>query len=106
MLNVLKFRKLFFLSPMHQQSLMLLHPMVKEKMHLQENTLFSSFCILLYLQQILFNINKAICMRLDGMENFLTTLGSRMRDLEVKLDQFIQTSKQQSQISQSNMKKG
>ena len=25
---------------MHQQSLMLLHPMVKEKMHLQENTLF------------------------------------------------------------------
>ena len=26
--------------PLHQQSLMLLHPMVKEKMHLQENTLF------------------------------------------------------------------
>ena len=26
--------------PMHQQSLMLLHYMVKEKMHLQENTLF------------------------------------------------------------------
>ena len=26
--------------PMHQQSLMLLQPMVKEKMHLQENTLF------------------------------------------------------------------
>ena len=26
--------------PMHQQGLMLLHPMVKEKMHLQENTLF------------------------------------------------------------------
>ena len=26
--------------PMHQQSLMLLHPKVKEKMHLQENTLF------------------------------------------------------------------
>ena len=25
---------------MHQQSLILLHPMVKEKMHLQENTLF------------------------------------------------------------------
>ena len=25
---------------MHQQSLMLLHPMVKEKMHLQKNTLF------------------------------------------------------------------
>ena len=25
---------------MHQKSLMLLHPMVKEKMHLQENTLF------------------------------------------------------------------
>ena len=25
---------------MHQQSLMLLHPIVKEKMHLQENTLF------------------------------------------------------------------
>ena len=28
------------MCPMHQQSLMLLHPMVKEKMHLQENTLF------------------------------------------------------------------
>ena len=26
--------------PMHQQSLMLLHPTVKEKIHLQENTLF------------------------------------------------------------------
>ena len=26
--------------PMHQQSLILLHPTVKEKMHLQENTLF------------------------------------------------------------------
>ena len=25
-----------FMGPMHQQSLMLLHPMVKEKMHLQE----------------------------------------------------------------------
>ena len=25
---------------MHQQSLILLHPIVKEKMHLQENTLF------------------------------------------------------------------
>ena len=25
---------------MHQQSLMLLHPIDKEKMHLQENTLF------------------------------------------------------------------
>ena len=29
-----------FMWPMHQQSLMLLHPMVKEKMHLQEKTLF------------------------------------------------------------------
>ena len=28
-----------FIRPMHQQSLMLLHPMVEEKMHLQENTL-------------------------------------------------------------------
>ena len=27
---------------MHQQSLILLHPTVKEKMHLQENTLFDS----------------------------------------------------------------
>ena len=31
---------LVFMWPMHHQSLMLLHPMVKEKMHLQENTLF------------------------------------------------------------------
>ena len=29
-----------FMWPMHHQSLILLHPMVKEKMHLQENTLF------------------------------------------------------------------
>ena len=28
------------MCPMHQQSLMVLHPMVKEEMHLQENTLF------------------------------------------------------------------
>ena len=30
---------LYIMWPMHQQSLMLLHPMVKEKMHLQENIL-------------------------------------------------------------------
>ena len=29
-----------FMLPMHQRSLMLLHPMLKEKMNLQENTLF------------------------------------------------------------------
>ena len=29
-----------FMWPMHQQRLMLLHPMIKETMHLQENTLF------------------------------------------------------------------
>ena len=29
---------LHIMCPMHQQSFMLLHPMVKEKMHLQENT--------------------------------------------------------------------
>ena len=28
------------MGPMHQQSLIWLHPTVKEKMHLQENTLF------------------------------------------------------------------
>ena len=28
------------MGPMHYQSLILLHPTVKEKMHLQENTLF------------------------------------------------------------------
>ena len=28
--------------PMHQQSLILLHPKVKEKMHLKENTLFDN----------------------------------------------------------------
>ena len=26
--------------PMHQQNLVMLHPMVEEKMHLKENTLF------------------------------------------------------------------
>ena len=30
----------YIMWPMHQQSLILLHPMVKEKMHLQENILF------------------------------------------------------------------
>lgn len=58
------------------------------------------------IKQILFNINKAICMRLDGMENYLTSLGARTRDIELKLDQLIQATKQQSQLNQSNMKKG
>ena len=31
---------LHIMCPMHQQSFILLHPMVKEKMHLQEKTLF------------------------------------------------------------------
>ena len=40
------------------------------------------------------------------MESYLTSLGAKTRDIESKVDQLIQATKQQSQINQSNMKKG
>lgn len=45
-------------------------------------------------KQILFNINKAICMRLDFIENYLTTLNSRTQEIENKVDQLLTHAKQ------------
>ena len=42
------------------------------------------------LQQILFNINKAICLRLDAMENKLESVILRTKYLEDKFDQLLQ----------------
>jgi len=41
------------------------------------------------LKQILFSINKAICMRLDSMENKLDMLNERTKGLEDKVDQLV-----------------
>lgn len=59
-------------------------------------------------KQILFDINKAICMRLDSIENCLTSLGTRTKEIEEKLDKCITFSKQNAQASeqQGSMKKG
>ncbi|KAH9507749.1 hypothetical protein Btru_053631 [Bulinus truncatus] len=40
-------------------------------------------------KQILFNINKAICMRLDAMDTKIDILSTRTRSLEDKMDQII-----------------
>ena len=41
-----------FMCPMHQQSLMLLHPMVEKKMHLQENTIFDLDLVVKVIQNV------------------------------------------------------
>lgn len=45
-------------------------------------------------KQILFNINKAICMRLDGIESYLHTVSNRTHKIEEKLDQLMSIVKQ------------
>ncbi|KAI0214982.1 hypothetical protein LSAT2_032993 [Lamellibrachia satsuma] len=41
------------------------------------------------IKQILFNINKAICLRLDAMENKLESVNLRTKYLEEKFDQLL-----------------
>ncbi|KAL4234193.1 hypothetical protein ACF0H5_005846 [Mactra antiquata] len=57
------------------------------------------------IKQILFNINKAICVRLDCMEQYLTAINSRTREMEEKVDQLMQMAKQNGQ-GQGAIKKG
>ncbi|XP_045192506.1 protein BANP-like [Mercenaria mercenaria] len=59
-------------------------------------------------KQILFNINKAICMRLDCIENYLTTLNTRTREIEDKVDQLMSMTKQSGNGQQQSgaIKKG
>lgn len=58
-------------------------------------------------QQILFNINKAICLRLEGIENTLNMLTSRTKEMEEKVDQLMAISKQAASAVQGGpIKKG
>ncbi|XP_052815073.1 protein BANP-like [Mya arenaria] len=58
-------------------------------------------------KQILFNINKAICMRLDNIESCLNGLSNRQREIEQKVDTICSIMKQNSAGGQSNsLKKG
>ena len=43
----------------------------------------------LLFQSLLFTINKAICMRLDGIENSIEILNGRTKYLEEKLEELI-----------------
>ncbi|WAR13528.1 BANP-like protein [Mya arenaria] len=47
-------------------------------------------------KQILFNINKAICMRLDNIESCLNGLSNRQREIEQKVDTICSIMKQNS----------
>ena len=47
----------------------------------------SEFLFVCILQQILFNINKAICLRLDAIETKLDNVTARNKQLEEKVDQ-------------------
>ena len=42
-----------------------------------------------WFQTILFNINKAICLRLDAIENKMETVNIRTKYLEEKLEQVV-----------------
>ena len=59
------------------------------------------------LQQILFNINKAICLRLEGIEASLNMLNNRTNDIENKVDMLMAISKQAANAMQGGpIKKG
>lgn len=64
------------------------------------------------IKQLLFTINKAICMRLDGIENSIEILNGRTKYLEERMDDLIQNVKQNvtipgtSQLSPNPSKKG
>ncbi|XP_067651436.1 protein BANP-like [Haliotis asinina] len=49
----------------------------------------SELCVDQSIKQILFNINKAICMRLETIENKLDTLSQRSRTVEEKVEQLL-----------------
>ncbi|KAK3578462.1 hypothetical protein CHS0354_038551 [Potamilus streckersoni] len=60
-------------------------------------------------KQILFNINKAICMRLEGIESTLNHINHRTKELEEKMDQLLLLAKQNGSgmiMSPNNVKKG
>ncbi|KAL3859887.1 hypothetical protein ACJMK2_010073 [Sinanodonta woodiana] len=59
-------------------------------------------------KQILFNINKAICMRLEGIESTLNHINHRTKELEEKMDQLFSVAKQygSGMMSPNNVKKG
>ena len=63
---------------MHQQNLMLLHPMVKEKMHLQENTLFDLDIMWPMHQHNLILLHRTVKEKMHLQENTLF-------DLQVKV---------------------
>ncbi|XP_025075998.1 protein BANP-like isoform X2 [Pomacea canaliculata] len=59
------------------------------------------------IKQILFNINKAICLRLDSMENKLEGFSKRMLAVEEKVEALLNVSRQQSSmISQNTSRRG
>ncbi|KAH3778310.1 protein BANP-like isoform X2 [Dreissena polymorpha] len=57
-------------------------------------------------KQILFNINKAICFRLDSIESCLNTLTNRTRAIEDKVEQVYALCKQNSSGNHASIKKG
>ncbi|XP_063440748.1 protein BANP-like [Mytilus trossulus] len=63
------------------------------------------------IKQLLFTINKAICMRLDGIENSIEILNGRTKYLEERMDELVDNVKSvngtsASQISPNPSKKG
>ncbi|XP_064611861.1 protein BANP-like isoform X2 [Liolophura sinensis] len=54
----------------------------------------NSFMKEMSVKQILFNINKAICLRLDGIEHKIENACARLRDVEDKLETFLTTARQ------------
>lgn len=73
-----------------------------------KNITFTSYFLF---QQLLFTINKAICMRLDGIENSIEILNGRTKYLEERMDELVDNVKNvngtsTSQISPNPSKKG
>ncbi|XP_069112865.1 protein BANP-like [Argopecten irradians] len=54
------------------------------------------------IKQLLFTINKAICMRLDGIENSIEILNGRTKYLEEKVEELVQTNKQSNSVLPNN----
>ncbi|XP_070575940.1 protein BANP-like isoform X2 [Ptychodera flava] len=65
-----------------EQEQLIEEPEAKRRKLTPDETMSDASCI----KQILFNVNKAICLRLDGIESKLETINLRCKYLEEKLD--------------------
>ena len=63
-------------------------------------------CTVVQLQHLILTINKAISLRLDGIESKLETVLQRLRVLEDRVDTLLNLSKQNSSFMSNSSRRG